>query len=244
MGIAVWGEDEAGPYQTIPYAGHSWQVQQHPVKQPHAYSPNGTAKMLTLFHPATGHVRVKGVMRTTNAVLHRWLQETLSAILAALPVLESTLSPQQVCAVWQLWDEELTTPIAADLPPLRMILIMDNLSGHKTPALVRWLFAQGILPLYTPLGGSWLNMTESVQRILKRRALAGQHPTCPAEIITWLEDTADAWNAHPTPFVWGGKRHARRQRSRYKRYSLGGSGACTNTPLPRSPSPYPQWPSA
>jgi transposase len=244
MGIAVWGEDEAGPYQTVPYAGHSWQVQEHPVKQPHEYSPNGTAKMLTLFHPATGHVRVKGVTRTTNAVLHHWLQETLSEILASLPVLESTLSLQQVRAVWQLWDEELTTPIAADLPPLRMILIMDNLSGHKTPALVRWLFEQGILPLYTPLGGSWLNMTESVQRILKRRALAGQHPTCPDQIISWLEATADGWNAHPTPFVWGGKRHARRERSRYKRYALGGSGACTKTPLPRSPSPYLEWPPA
>jgi hypothetical protein len=32
------------------------------------------------------------------------------------------------------------------------------------------------MPLYTPLGGSWLNMAESIQRILKRRTLDGQHP--------------------------------------------------------------------
>ena len=38
---------------------------------------------------------------------------------------------------------------------------------------VLWLFAHGIMPLYTPLGGSWLNMAESFQRILKRRALDG-----------------------------------------------------------------------
>ncbi len=158
MGIAVWGEDEAGPYQTVPYAGHSWQVQQHPVRQPHEYSPNGTAKMLTLFHPATGQVRVKGVTQTTNLVLHAWLKATLSQILASLPSVEPALSPQQVRASWQLWDEELSTPEVADLPPLRLILVLDNLSGHKTPALVRWLFSQGILPLYTPLGGSWLNM--------------------------------------------------------------------------------------
>lgn len=241
MGIAVWGEDEAGPYQTIPYAGHSWQVQQHPVRHPHEYSPKGTAKMLTLFHPATGQVRVKGVTRTTNPVLHSWLKAVLSEILASLPTVESGLSPQQVLAAWQLWDEELTTSRAADLPPLRMILILDNLSGHKTPDLVRWFFQQGILPLYTPLGGSWLNMTESVQRILKRRALAGQHPACPDEIITWLEATAEGWNAHPTPFIWGGKRHARRMRSRYKRYALGGSGACTKTPVPRLPFPDLEW---
>ena len=43
---------------------------------------------------------------------------------------------------------------------------MDNLAGHLTPRLVVWLFEHGIMPLYTPLGGSWLNMTESIQRIL------------------------------------------------------------------------------
>jgi len=36
-----------------------------------------------------------------------------------------------------------------------------------------WLCEHGIMPLYTPLGGSWLNMSESIQRILKRRALDG-----------------------------------------------------------------------
>ena len=64
-----------------------------------------------------------------------------------------------------------------ELPPLRMLLVLDNLAGHKTPEFVCWLFAHGIMPLYTPVGGSWLNMAESIQRILKRRALDGQHPT-------------------------------------------------------------------
>jgi hypothetical protein len=31
------------------------------------------------------------------------------------------------------------------------------------------------------------------------------------------------WNADPTPFVWGGKRVARRQRARERRHRLGGS---------------------
>jgi hypothetical protein len=35
---------------------------------------------------------------------------------------------------------------------------LDNLAGHKTTAFVQWLFQHGIVPLYTPLGGSWLNM--------------------------------------------------------------------------------------
>jgi hypothetical protein len=41
--------------------------------------------------------------------------------------------------------------------------------------------------LYTPLGASCLNMNESIQRILARRALEGHHPQSPEEIIKWLE---------------------------------------------------------
>ena len=79
------------------------------------------------------------------------------------------------------------------------------------------------MPLYTPLSGSWLNLAESLQRIIVHRALAGQHPQSPEEIITWLEDTVAAWNADPTPFTWGGKRKERRDRARQRR--LGGSRA-------------------
>ena len=125
------------------------------------------------------------------------------------------------------------------LPPLRLLLVWDNLTGHLTPALVLWLFAQGIMPLYTPLGGSWLNMAESIQRILKRRALDGHSPTTPEEIITWLEDAGRGWNRDPTPFVWGGRRRARRDRARQRRHALGGSGACTRRPLIRRRSLHP-----
>src|SRR5262252_1612470 len=107
-----------------------------------------------------------------------------------------------------------------------MLLVLDSLAGHKTPSLVLWLFARGVMPLYTPLGGSWLNMAESVQRILKRRALDGEHPKTPDQIIGWIEATARGWNADPTPFTWGGKRQARRARDRQRRHRLGGSGAC------------------
>jgi hypothetical protein len=55
------------------------------------------------------------------------------------------------------------------------------------------------MPLSTRLGGSWLNMAESIQRILKRRTLDGQHPQNLAEIGTWFQQTAEAWNRHPTP---------------------------------------------
>ena len=93
------------------------------------------------------------------------------------------------------------------------------------------------MPLYTPVGGSWLNMAESVERVLKRRALEGQHPHSPDEIGSWFEQTARCWNEQPTPFVWNGKRRQRRRRSGGEPiHRLGGSGACTHKPLKRSRS--------
>jgi hypothetical protein len=62
------------------------------------------------------------------------------------------------------------------------------------------------MPLYTPLDGSWLNMVESLQRIIVRRALSGQHAKNTQEVIDRLEQTV----AHPkdasTHVVWHGKR--------------------------------------
>jgi hypothetical protein len=224
--------DEAGPYTTTPYPGSSWQAVLHPKRYPHEYPRNGTAKLLTLFHPATGQVRVKGVTCTTNVVLHGWLKRELTEILAHLPEVSPLLDPAAQVAAWQPWlGHPLGEPFKANLPPLRMLLVLDNLAGHKTPELVQWLCAHGILPLYTPLGGSWLNMTESIQRILKWRALDGQFPTSPQQIIDWLEATARGWNADPTPFIGAGKRLQRRQRAYARRHPLGGSAAVTKRPL-------------
>jgi transposase len=191
---------------------------------------------LTLFHPADGQVRVKGVPSCPNAVLHPWLKQELTDILAALPQPEKVLSPQENRAVWERWREGLSQPpeLPPQLPPLPMLLVIDNLKGHKSPDLVQWFFQHGIMPLYTPLAGSWLNMAESIQRILERRALDGQHPTTPEEIMLWLEAAAQAWNHQPTPFVWGGKRAARRTRQRQRRQALqalAGSGACVRRPV-------------
>ena len=130
---------------------------------------------------------------------------------------------------------DLDPATALSQPPLRLLLVWDNLTGHKTPDLVLWRCAHGVMPLYTPVGGSWLNMAESIERVLKRRALDGPHPHSPAEIGSWFEQTAQRWNEQPTPFVWNGKRRQRRRRSGGDQtHRLGGSGACTHQPLRRN----------
>lgn len=228
QGLAVWTLDEAGPYQTIPYPGHCWGIAGQPKRQAHEYQRQGTAKLLTLFHPADGLLRAGGVTRCPNAVLHPWLKQELSALLATLPPVTPIPDPTANRAAWKVWQAHLSQPITLpeELPSLRMLLVLDNLSGHKTPAWVLWLFAHGVMPLYTPLSGSWLNMAESIQRIIVRRALAGQHPQTADEIIALLEATVRGWNREPTPFEWGGKRAQRRLRSRQRHHALGGSGAC------------------
>ncbi len=225
-GVMVLCQDEAGPYQAIPQPGASWQPEGKAALQPHEYVRGGTAKLLTLFRPATGELRAKGVLSAPNAVLHPWLKEHLLEVLAEI---ENKQPSEQVppeaerplAAQWRTWlrPHESTE----GLPPLRILLVWDNLAGHLTPDLVIWLFQHGVMPLYTPLSGSWLNMAESVQRIIVPRALSGQHPKTAEQVIEWLQDTVIGWNADPTPFVWKGKRYQRRKRAHLRR--LGGSGA-------------------
>jgi DDE superfamily endonuclease len=224
-GIVQLNEDEAGPYQAIPQPGASWQTEGHPATQPHEYERGGTAKLLTLFRPSTGQVRAKGVIEAPNAVLHPWLQEQLSMVLAEIEKQQPTeaLPSEEERPLYARWETWLGHPPGRPLPPLRILLVLDNLAGHLSYDLVRWFFDHGVMPLYTPIGGSWLNMAESVQRILVRRALSGQYPQNAQEVIDWLEQSVAGWNEHPTPFVWNGKRRRRRERAHLRR--LGGSGA-------------------
>jgi hypothetical protein len=175
-------------------------------------------------------------------VLHGWLKQELAQVVAALPP-PAALTAQENRRQWQSWQEGLQVRITLreEPAPLRMLLVMDNLAGHKTPEMVLWLFDHGIMPLYMPLSGSWLNMAESIQRIIKRRALECQHVETADEIINQLEATVRGWNREPTPFEWGGQRAARRKRSRERRHKLGGSGACTRRIVRSVPTLTQQW---
>ena len=76
-------------------------------------------------------------------------------------------------------------------------------------------------------------MAESVQRIIRRRALEGHHISDVEILKDWRRSTIEGWNRHPTPFIWGGKRHGRRDRAAARRHRLAGSGATTQYVLPR-----------
>src|SRR5205823_6161497 len=152
-GVELWNEDEAGPYQAIPQPGEDWHPEGKPRLLPHEYQRGGTAKLLTLFRPATGLVRAKGVLSAPNAVLHPWLKEELSQILQPILQREAEMgrpaeSERPLGARWRTW----LWPHENDegLPPLRILLVWDNLAGHLSHELFPWLFRNGIMPLYTP----------------------------------------------------------------------------------------------
>jgi hypothetical protein len=134
LGLSVWCEDEAGPYQPTPYAGTNWQPQGQPVQHPHHYQRGGTAKLLTLFHPATGQVRVKGVKRSTNAILQPWLKAQLWDILQTLPEpVERSAYLTRSC--WEMWRVGLTNPgsLSLALPPLRVLVLSTRYSAVIHP---------------------------------------------------------------------------------------------------------------
>src|SRR4051794_11548461 len=79
---------------------------ERPAIRPHEYVRQGTTKILTLFHPATGEVRARPATRGTNAVLHGWLKETLAAVVAALPAAEPG-DPAATRAPWEAWQQGL-----------------------------------------------------------------------------------------------------------------------------------------
>ena len=67
-----------------PYPGQSRYEGSQPACLPHEYVRNGTAKLLTLFEPASGQLRVRGVPSITNAMLHPWIKGLLGTILDTL----------------------------------------------------------------------------------------------------------------------------------------------------------------
>jgi hypothetical protein len=136
-GVPLWCQDEAGPYhyQAIPPPGAGWAPQGEPIRQPHEYVRGGTAKLLTLFRPARGEVRAKGVTSAPNAVLHPCLKEELGQILSTLPAVAPTVTSAPFIPYW--WQRRQELAARYNAPPLRLILIGDNLAGHKTASLVQ-----------------------------------------------------------------------------------------------------------
>ncbi len=182
-GLAVWTEDEAGPYQTVPYPGSGSELaadRRTEAKAPRICAPgNGQA----LEPVPSGHRRGAGAR--TQAHYQRGAPSLAQGRVHCDPRnLASTEGGAQRRAE-PLRVEKLAGGAFGEDYLARRIAAFENTLGlgqpYRTPhnaELLLWMFSRGIMVLYTPLGGSsWLNMSESIQRILLvHRALAGEHP--------------------------------------------------------------------
>jgi len=85
-------------------------------------------------------VRAKGVIEAPNAVLHPWLKAQLSAVGASIEKHQptETLPPEEERSLYARWETWLGHPPGRPLPPLRVLLVLDNLAGHLSSDLVRW----------------------------------------------------------------------------------------------------------
>ena len=96
------------------------------------------------------------------------------------------------------------TKIDTEVPDeLDVHLVCDNLSTHKTPAIMRWLDAHPRFHLhFTPTSSSWLNLVERwFAELTNRKLRRSAHRTVTeleADIRKWINE----WNKDPKPFVW------------------------------------------
>lgn len=88
-------------------------------------------------------------------------------------------------------------------PTGEIMIILDNLSTHRTQDILLWLHAHPrvrflFLPTYSP----WLNLIEPWWKTLRSLALKGRSFENPAAVITALTAATCYWNAHRKPYRW------------------------------------------
>lgn len=93
--------------------------------------------------------------------------------------------------------------VVATWPEGQLILVLDNLSVHKTLDVRLWALAHPrvaffFLPTYSP----WLNLIEPWWKTLRSLALRGNHFAGPDDLALALYQALDYWNAHRKPYRW------------------------------------------
>jgi hypothetical protein len=84
-----------------------------------------------------------------------------------------------------------------------IILILDNLSTHKTLDVLLWALAHPrVRFLFQPTYAPWLNLIEPWWKTLRSLALKGRCFLDAAQIIQAIQSATDYWNHHRHPYEW------------------------------------------
>lgn len=84
-----------------------------------------------------------------------------------------------------------------------IIIILDNLSIHKTGDVLLWALAHPeVRFLFQPTYAPWLNLIEPWWKTLRSRALKGRCFQGVDEVIQAIAWATDHWNDNRHPYVW------------------------------------------
>jgi transposase len=94
-------------------------------------------------------------------------------------------------------------PIVGQWPTVEVVLILDNLSIHRTMDVLLWALAhRRVRFLFQPTYAPWLNLIEPWWKTLRSLALKGRCFQDADEIVAAIEQGTADWNAHCRPFAW------------------------------------------
>lgn len=84
-----------------------------------------------------------------------------------------------------------------------IILILDNLSTHKTLDVLLWALAHPLVRfLFQPTYAPWLNLIEPWWKTLRSFALKGRCFLDSVQIIQAIQAATDHWKHHRHPYEW------------------------------------------
>lgn len=94
---------------------------------------------------------------------------------------------------------------ATVLRGLSVHVVLDNLSAHSTPEIMKWLAHRDRRRWhlhFTPTSSSWLNLIERWFKELTDRRLRRGVFTSVADLSEAITTWAEHWNIDPKPFIW------------------------------------------
>ncbi len=114
-------------------------------------------------------------------------------------------------AHWGALLEEVAGWLAAGV--LRVSAILDNLSTHRAPDVLRWALAHPRWAfVFPPTSAASLNLSEPWGKILRALALKGKRFATWAAVCQAVEQATSYGTAHRHPFIWGRRRRHRPRR--------------------------------
>jgi transposase len=97
----------------------------------------------------------------------------------------------------------LLDAVAKQWPSGELILILDNLSIHRSMSVQLWALAhKRVRFLFQPTYAPWLNLIEPWWKTLKSLALNGRSFKSVDSLRSSIVKSTNYWNSHCHPYVW------------------------------------------